>query len=36
MLLLLQDIKNKIDGAILLNPHDLGVIAEMADYVMVI
>ena len=28
---LLQDIKNKIDGSILLITHDLGVIAEMAD-----
>ena len=32
---LLQDIKNKIDGSILLITHDLGVIAEMADYVVV-
>ena len=31
----LQDIKNKIDGSILLITHDLGVIAEMADYVVV-
>ncbi len=31
---LLQDIKNKIDGSILLITHDLGVIAEMADYVV--
>ena len=32
---LLQDIKNKIDGSSLLITHDLGVIAEMADYVVV-
>jgi len=32
---LLQDIKQKIDGSILLITHDLGVIAEMADYVVV-
>ena len=32
---LLQDIKRKIDGSILLITHDLGVIAEMADYVVV-
>ena len=32
---LLQDIKDKIDGLILLITHDLGVIAEMADYVVV-
>ena len=32
---LLQDIKNKIDGSILLITHDLGVIAEMADSVVV-
>ena len=32
---LLQEIKNKIDGSILLITHDLGVIAEMADYVVV-
>ena len=32
---LLQDIKNEIDGSILLITHDLGVIAEMADYVVV-
>jgi len=32
---LLQDIKNKIDGSILLITHDLGVIAEMADHVVV-
>lgn len=32
---LLQDIKTKIDGSILLITHDLGVIAEMADYVVV-
>ncbi len=32
---LLQSIKDKIDGSILLITHDLGVIAEMADYVVV-
>ncbi len=32
---LLQQIKDKIDGSILLITHDLGVIAEMADYVVV-
>ncbi len=32
---LLRDIKEKIDGSILLITHDLGVIAEMADYVVV-
>ena len=32
---LLQDIKNKIDGSMLLITHELGVIAEMADYVVV-
>ena len=32
---LLQDIKTKIDGSILLITHDLGVIEEMADYVVV-
>ena len=32
---LLQNIKNKLDGSILLITHDLGVIAEMADYVVV-
>ncbi len=32
---LLQSIKNKIDGSILLITHDLGVIAEMADFVVV-
>ncbi len=32
---LLQDIKKRIDGSILLITHDLGVIAEMADYVVV-
>ena len=32
---LLQDIKNKIDGSILLITHELGGIAEMADYVVV-
>ncbi|MBE6763405.1 MAG: ABC transporter ATP-binding protein [Ruminococcaceae bacterium] len=32
---LLRDLKNKIDGSIMLITHDLGVIAEMADYVVV-
>jgi peptide/nickel transport system ATP-binding protein len=32
---LLRDIKTKIDGSIMLITHDLGVIAEMADYVFV-
>jgi len=32
---LLRDIKKKIDGSIMLITHDLGVIAEMADYVVV-
>ncbi len=32
---LLRDLKNKIDGSILLITHDLGIIAEMADYVVV-
>ncbi len=32
---LLKDIKDKMDGSILLITHDLGVIAEMADYVVV-
>ncbi len=32
---LLRDLKDKIDGSILLITHDLGVIAEMADYVVV-
>ncbi len=32
---LLKSIKDKIDGSILLITHDLGVIAEMADYVVV-
>ena len=32
---LLRDIKDKMDGSILLITHDLGVIAEMADYVVV-
>lgn len=32
---LLRDLKNKMDGSILLITHDLGVIAEMADYVVV-
>ena len=35
ILVLLQDIKTKIDGSILLITHDLGAIAEMADYVVV-
>lgn len=32
---LFNDLKNKINGSILLITHDLGVIAEMADYVIV-
>ncbi len=32
---LLRDVKNKINGSIMLITHDLGVIAEMADYVVV-
>lgn len=32
---LLRDIKHKISGSIMLITHDLGVIAEMADYVVV-
>ena len=32
---LLREIKEKIDGSIMLITHDLGVIAEMADYVVV-
>ncbi|MFA6947477.1 MAG: ABC transporter ATP-binding protein [Eubacteriales bacterium] len=32
---LLRGIKNKINGSIMLITHDLGVIAEMADYVVV-
>ena len=32
---LLKNIKEKIDGSIMLITHDLGVIAEMADYVVV-
>lgn len=32
---LLKDIKGKINGSIMLITHDLGVIAEMADYVVV-
>lgn len=32
---LLRDLKTKMDGSILLITHDLGVIAEMADYVVV-
>ena len=32
---LLREIKNKMDGSIMLITHDLGIIAEMADYVVV-
>ncbi len=32
---LLRDIKGKINGSIMLITHDLGVVAEMADYVVV-
>ncbi len=32
---LLRDVRKKIEGSILLITHDLGVIAEMADYVVV-
>jgi peptide/nickel transport system ATP-binding protein len=32
---LLKDLKEKMDGSILLITHDLGVIAQMADYVVV-
>ena len=32
---LLRDLKERIDGSILLITHDLGIIAEMADYVVV-
>ena len=32
---LLRDVKDKINGSIMLITHDLGVIAEMADYVVV-
>ncbi len=32
---LLRDIKTRMDGSIMLIKHDLGVIAEMADYVVV-
>lgn len=32
---LLRDVRKKIDGSILLITHDLGVIAEMADFVVV-
>ncbi len=32
---LLRDLKNKINGSVLLITHDLGIIAEMADYVVV-
>ncbi len=32
---LFRDLKNKINGSILLITHDLGIIAEMADYVVV-
>ena len=32
---LLRDLKDKIDGSIMIITHDLGIIAEMADYVVV-
>lgn len=32
---LLRDIKDKINGSVMLITHDLGIIAEMADYVVV-
>ena len=32
---LVRDLKDKMDGSILLITHDLGIIAEMADYVVV-
>ena len=32
---LLRDLKQRIDGSIMLITHDLGIIAEMADYVVV-
>ena len=32
---LLRELKDKIDGSIMLITHDLGIIAEMADYVVV-
>ena len=32
---LLRDLKTRIDGSIMLITHDLGIIAEMADYVVV-
>ena len=32
---LLRDLKKRIDGSIMLITHDLGIIAEMADYVIV-
>lgn len=32
---LLREIKTKMDGSIMLITHDLGIIAEMADYVVV-
>ena len=32
---LLNDLKTKIDGSIMLITHDLGIVAEMADYVVV-
>jgi len=32
---LLRDLKTRIDGSIMLITHDLGIIAEMADYVIV-
>ena len=35
ILYLLRDLKDKMDGSILLITHDLGVIAEMADFVVV-
>ena len=35
ILALLRDLKTKIDGSIMLITHDLGIIAEMADYVVV-
>ena len=32
---LLKEVKDKIDGSIMLITHDLGVIAEMADYIVI-
>ena len=32
---LLKDLQNKIDLSILLNTHDLGVVAEVCDYILV-